>query len=157
MPTAKNPIVQQWEVSSTTEDNKTYTVSQRQDGSYSCGCPRWKFHTPREDCKHIRSVRAGMVLAMDSFAPSALDTMKREEQERRLYDRLLGEQRRREREELTIQSQQATVDRLQRELEQARAKLAAMTGKPAPAKPPEPVMIEGEGFTVRRKFRLDEA
>ena len=42
---------------------KPYKVSERRDGRWECSCPAWTRHTPRTDCKHIRSVQKA-ILAM---------------------------------------------------------------------------------------------
>lgn len=34
----------------------TYTVAERDDGEWTCSCPRWKFK--RESCKHIAAAQA---------------------------------------------------------------------------------------------------
>lgn len=57
---AKNPWVERWPVEGT-ED--TWTVSRREDGSWGCSCPKWIFQkvpegSRREDCHHIRQIRA---------------------------------------------------------------------------------------------------
>lgn len=55
-----NPWVERWPVEGT-ED--TWIVSRREDGTWGCSCPKWKFQKIgesgyREDCHHIRQVRA---------------------------------------------------------------------------------------------------
>lgn len=50
--------VNRWEVSSETDPDKTYVVGQKTDGSWGCGCPRWRFSkAPRPDCKHILGIK----------------------------------------------------------------------------------------------------
>ena len=50
-----NPWVKHWEIVGTS--GKKYKVSQREDLSYGCECPAWKFqHAPRKDCQHIMQV-----------------------------------------------------------------------------------------------------
>lgn len=45
----------QWEVRSSSNPNRFYTVSLTLDNQYQCSCPGWIYrHT---DCKHIRSIR----------------------------------------------------------------------------------------------------
>jgi hypothetical protein len=54
----------QWDVGSFTDPTKKpYKVSERRDGGWECSCPAWTRHTPRTDCKHIRSVQKA-ILAM---------------------------------------------------------------------------------------------
>ena len=47
-----------WEVESESNPNRAYIVSLKTDGTYACGCPRWTTTVPRQDCKHIRSLKA---------------------------------------------------------------------------------------------------
>jgi hypothetical protein len=47
-----------WEVENESNPGRAYIVSLKRDGTYACGCPRWTTHVPREDCKHIRSLKA---------------------------------------------------------------------------------------------------
>jgi hypothetical protein len=54
----------QWDVGSFTDPTKKpYKVSERRDGGWECSCPAWTRHTPRLDCKHIRSLQRA-ILAM---------------------------------------------------------------------------------------------
>lgn len=47
----------QWTVASHTSDRE-YIVSMREDGTFACACPAWKFcKAPKVDCKHIRALR----------------------------------------------------------------------------------------------------
>ena len=56
----ENKYARQWYVpSASSKTGKVYTVSLTHTGEYECSCPRWTTHTPRENCKHIRSVEAG--------------------------------------------------------------------------------------------------
>jgi hypothetical protein len=51
----------QYDVTSFTQPSKTsYKVSERFDGTWECSCPAWKFHTPRQACKHITKVQNAM-------------------------------------------------------------------------------------------------
>jgi hypothetical protein len=49
--------LKQWKVPSSSNPDKTYTVSLTRDNEYECSCPRWTNHTPREDCKHIKAIK----------------------------------------------------------------------------------------------------
>ena len=44
----------QWESSTA---NRTWTISEYDDGSYACSCPAWIFQKGgiRNDCKHIKA------------------------------------------------------------------------------------------------------
>lgn len=43
----------QWEVASHSS-SEVYKVTEYDDGSWACSCPRWKFaKAPKMDCKHI--------------------------------------------------------------------------------------------------------
>jgi hypothetical protein len=53
--------VSKWRVQSTSDDEKTYIVSQAEDGSYGCSCPQWRFR--HSECKHIREV-AEMIVGL---------------------------------------------------------------------------------------------
>ena len=53
-----NQYVKFWEVESESNPNRAYIVSEKRDGTYACGCPRWTTHMPREDCKHIRLLKS---------------------------------------------------------------------------------------------------
>lgn len=46
--------IKKWDVQGS--KGNTYTVSLGDDGSYGCSCPVWKFR--REECKHIKGVKA---------------------------------------------------------------------------------------------------
>lgn len=35
-----------------------YKISVTEEGQWECGCPAWKFRSPRRDCHHIKSVKA---------------------------------------------------------------------------------------------------
>ena len=51
----------QWTVSASPTKNNSnpdpYTVSEANDGNWSCSCMNWTRHHPREDCKHIMRVK----------------------------------------------------------------------------------------------------
>lgn len=52
-------VLKQWEVPSDTDPDKTYTVTNWEDG-WGCDCPKWKFaRAPKPDCKHIEAVQDG--------------------------------------------------------------------------------------------------
>lgn len=54
----KGVWVNRWIVESETSDRQ-YTVGQKEDGSFGCDCPAWKFKkAPRPDCKHIIGLKA---------------------------------------------------------------------------------------------------
>jgi SWIM zinc finger len=66
-----NPIVQQWEVTSTTDTSKDYIVSKRKDGAYSCSCPHWKFHkAPKPVCKHIAALLGNVPTVIPALVPT---------------------------------------------------------------------------------------
>ena len=46
--------VNKWQVESSTGD-KSYTVSEADDGTFGCSCPVWKFR--RQVCKHIVAIQ----------------------------------------------------------------------------------------------------
>ena len=58
MPSNKrNPYVRSWDVPGTNGDN--WKVSERQDGTFACNCPKWKFHRGEKiDCHHIDAIKA---------------------------------------------------------------------------------------------------
>jgi hypothetical protein len=57
--TSSSQWVSQWEVASESNPSKFYKVSQRQDGSFACDCPAWKFKpAPKPPCKHINGLIA---------------------------------------------------------------------------------------------------
>lgn len=46
--------VKKWNVEGSNGD--VYVVSQKDDGTFGCSCPAWKFaKAPKPDCKHIRA------------------------------------------------------------------------------------------------------
>lgn len=54
-----------------------YIVILKTDGTYACGCPRWCTHVPREDCKHIRSLKATLArMTIEISEPRVLDPEK---------------------------------------------------------------------------------
>jgi hypothetical protein len=57
LPKANSPMwTTQWSVMGSIP--KPYVVSRRDnDALWACSCPSWAKHTPREDCKHILSVK----------------------------------------------------------------------------------------------------
>src|ERR1700721_1993910 len=45
---------ERWTVQSTTDASKEYTLARKQDGTFGCSCPAWKFHkAPKPHCKHL--------------------------------------------------------------------------------------------------------
>jgi len=61
-----NPWVERWDVIGSRGD--TYVVSKRQDGSYGCSCPAWRFaRAPKPDCRHIIATIADT--ALPTLAP----------------------------------------------------------------------------------------
>jgi hypothetical protein len=53
---------ERWEVQSTTDGSKTYICARKQDGSFGCSCPAWKFHkAPKPHCKHLISLLETLV------------------------------------------------------------------------------------------------
>ena len=76
-----NPIIQQWQVTSTTNTSKDYTVSKRIDGTYSCSCPHWRFHkAPKPVCKHIAALRVDRL-----FGARTVDREQEEREAKRRY------------------------------------------------------------------------
>jgi hypothetical protein len=55
------------------EGTKTYAVTCR-DQQWACSCPAWKFHSPRQDCKHIHAVRAGRTPALFPLGAAEMPT-----------------------------------------------------------------------------------
>jgi hypothetical protein len=55
--TKQDRWVKHWQVPSSSDPDKTYTVAVDKDGNYACSCPHWKFR--RQECHHIRRVKAG--------------------------------------------------------------------------------------------------
>lgn len=53
--------LEQWVVPSESDPDKTYKVTQYENGVWKCGCPRWIFSLQKkgEDCKHIIAVKGG--------------------------------------------------------------------------------------------------
>jgi phenylpyruvate tautomerase PptA (4-oxalocrotonate tautomerase family) len=49
--------IQRWYVSKSTGDGQ-WCVAVDRDGIYGCSCPVWKFK--KQECKHIRGIKAGM-------------------------------------------------------------------------------------------------
>jgi hypothetical protein len=47
--------IERYTVPSESSDRK-YTVGKKDDGTWGCTCPRYKFH--HEECKHIQAVQA---------------------------------------------------------------------------------------------------
>ncbi len=61
--------IARWQVNSMSNLTATYTVGLKNDGTWGCSCPRWKFHkAPKVDCKHIERIKA--VEPMDESRPS---------------------------------------------------------------------------------------
>jgi hypothetical protein len=57
-PKRKDNWVHRWFVN--THAGKQYTVAMREDGSFGCSCPAWKFR--REECKHIQKINENLFL-----------------------------------------------------------------------------------------------
>lgn len=53
----KKRVKDQWDAPSESKPDKTYKVTNYENGTWACGCPRWIFH--REECKHIQSAQNG--------------------------------------------------------------------------------------------------
>jgi hypothetical protein len=45
----------QWEIPSSTDPNKKYTVTYTEDGNWTCTCPQFAFR--RAECKHIKECK----------------------------------------------------------------------------------------------------
>lgn len=53
------PWIDRWEVKGSKGD--LWTVAKKQDGTYGCSCPGWKFKPkPKPNCKHIRAIITAM-------------------------------------------------------------------------------------------------
>jgi hypothetical protein len=64
----------QWYVSGSAAT--PYTVSEANDGNWSCSCPAWTRNHPREDCKHVMRVKlAEAVPAEVKVEPSMVATV----------------------------------------------------------------------------------
>ncbi len=50
-----------WDFPSSSGNGKMYVVARKDDGSFGCDCPSWKFaRAPKQDCKHILEVKSGL-------------------------------------------------------------------------------------------------
>jgi len=88
---ATNPIIEHWEVTSTTDESKSYTVSKRQDGTYSCDCPHWKFHkAPKPVCKHQLALRVDRLFGSVPEKPRAEEILRPTHEDIARIDALLG-------------------------------------------------------------------
>ena len=47
--------VKRWQVPSSSEAGRYWTVAIDRDGNWGCSCPVWKFR--RQECHHIRTVQ----------------------------------------------------------------------------------------------------
>jgi hypothetical protein len=66
----KNPYVRSWWVPSS--EGGQWKVSERQDGTFACACPKWKFHpAPKPDCHHIELVKNSSNPSLDFRAAVA--------------------------------------------------------------------------------------
>ena len=64
-----NSWVKRWKVNGS--NSSIHTVAQRQDGSWGCSCPAWKFaHAPKPDCHHILTVKQNPNLRPDTPIPT---------------------------------------------------------------------------------------
>jgi hypothetical protein len=44
-------------IKSFTDPNKTYAIKKKQDGTFTCGCPSWRFNQSGDrNCKHLRAI-----------------------------------------------------------------------------------------------------
>jgi len=48
--------VQKWTVPSSSNPDKSYTVSLTKEGNYECSCPTWIYR--RQECHHIKQIKA---------------------------------------------------------------------------------------------------
>ena len=53
----------QWQVPSSSNPSKSYTVSLTMADEWQCSCPGWTTHMPRRDCKHIKQMRRDLQIA----------------------------------------------------------------------------------------------
>jgi hypothetical protein len=64
----------QWMVSSHTDPDKEYKVSQTDDGNFKCSCPRWIFgKAPKQDCKHILGLKTSEPIDYERTTPKAAE------------------------------------------------------------------------------------
>ena len=63
--------VDKWSVQSENDNEKFYTVSRAEDGSFGCSCPQWIFR--HQTCKHIEGVARTIV----GLTPTELRTANR--------------------------------------------------------------------------------
>ncbi len=59
--------IEKWQVPSSSDPSKTYTVSKNEEGGYGCSCPAWT--RARRECRHIRDVLAGRVTSRAERVP----------------------------------------------------------------------------------------
>jgi len=52
----KKGVVNQWEIPSSSDKTKVYTVIKKADGTFDCTCPQFKFR--KKTCKHITECKA---------------------------------------------------------------------------------------------------
>jgi hypothetical protein len=64
-----NPWIERWDVIGSRGD--TWIVSKRQDGTYGCSCPAWRFaRAPKPACKHVIATLADLGQSQ-TFQPMA--------------------------------------------------------------------------------------
>jgi hypothetical protein len=61
-----SPWIERWGV--TGDSGKEYVVSRKNDGTFACDCPAWKFcKAPKRDCKHITRLRYDLAVVAACF------------------------------------------------------------------------------------------
>lgn len=58
IPVNSDRWAEMYEIQSESRSNVSYVIAKDQHGRWACSCPRWIYTTPRQDCKHIRHVKA---------------------------------------------------------------------------------------------------
>ncbi len=53
---AESKPAQHWTIKSSSDPTKSYTVTQNEDGSWSCTCPHWSYR--KTECKHIKQCKS---------------------------------------------------------------------------------------------------
>jgi hypothetical protein len=43
-------------IKSFTDPNKKYAIKKKQDGTFTCGCPAWRFSGNPRGCKHLHAI-----------------------------------------------------------------------------------------------------
>ena len=63
MPTLEAKVyANKWNVRSSSDPSKSYTVSITDDGQFECSCPQWIYR--RKECKHIQQIKGSLAGAI---------------------------------------------------------------------------------------------